>query len=239
VRRLLTGGLAVAAALAALLPGAAAAKPKPAPLAPRLANGCFALRSATGGFLSPVGDTYRADQPAGGFFWKPATLASYLPQDRGGRLLAVRPDGAVVRADGPGPATAWGLRRIKGNRVAVYFFADGRQLATSPTGDVSLLPAGSRDPARVFTLMHSVDCTPFPEADVGATGRPFRGTTKHGNVVGFADMHIHITANQRAGGLVLSGEPFPSGRTMSTAGPASRAGRSTTRSPTSRSTTCG
>jgi hypothetical protein len=207
VRRLLTGGLAVAAALAALLPVAATARPKASPLAPRLANACFALRSATGGFLGPVGDGYRADQTATGFFWKPATLASYLPQDRGGRLLAVRPDGAVVRG-APGPTAAWGLRRIRGNRVALYFFADGRQLGASASGDVSLLPAGSRDPARVFTLVPAGDCTPFPEADVGAVGRPFRGTTKKGDVVGFADMHLHITANQRAGGLVLSGEPF-------------------------------
>jgi microsomal dipeptidase-like Zn-dependent dipeptidase len=100
------------------------------------------------------------------------------------------------------------LRRIKGNRVALYFFADGRQLGASTSGDVSLLLAGSRDPARVFTLVRAGDCTPFPEADVGAVGRPFRGTTKKGDVVGFADMHLHITANQRAGGLVLSGEPF-------------------------------
>jgi microsomal dipeptidase-like Zn-dependent dipeptidase len=209
VRRLLTGGLAVAAALAASLPVAAAAKPKGAPLGPTLANACFALRSAaTGGFLAPVGDGYRADQAASGLFWKPATLASYLPQDRGERLLGVRPDGAIVRADGPGPATQWGLRRIRGNRVAVYFSADGRQLGVSSSGEVSLVPAGSRDPGRIFFLVRAGDCTPFPEADVGAVGRPFRGTTKKGDVRGFADMHIHVTAAQRAGGEVLSGEPF-------------------------------
>jgi hypothetical protein len=43
---------------------------------------------------------------------------------------------------------------------------------------------------------------------VGATGRPFRGTDRKGNVRGFADMHLHITANQRAGGAVIYGEPF-------------------------------
>jgi microsomal dipeptidase-like Zn-dependent dipeptidase len=209
VRRLLTGGLAVAAALAALLPAASAAKPQKHPLAPRLANGCFALQSTvTGGFLGPAADAYRADQGATGFFWKPATLSSYLPQDPTGRLLGVRATGAVAPADSPGPATQWTVRRVGAKTVAVSFTADGRQLAASSTGEVALVPASARGRARLFRLVGTTACTPFPEADVGAVGRPLRGTTGKGDVAGFADMHIHITANQRAGGEVLSGEPF-------------------------------
>ena len=34
------------------------------------------------------------------------------------------------------------------------------------------------------------------------------GPTARGTSVGFADMHLHITANQRAGGAVIYGEPF-------------------------------
>jgi len=33
----------------------------------------------------------------------------------------------------------------------------------------------------------------------GATARPFTGTDAHGAVRGWADVHVHITANQRAG----------------------------------------
>jgi len=209
VRRLLTGGLAVAVALAASLPAAATAKPKKHPLGPTLANACVALQSVvTGGFLGPVEETYRADRGATGFFWKPATLSSFLPQDQGGRLLGVGADGAIRRKETPGPSTEWGVRRVKGNRVAVSFSADGRQLAVSPSGEVSLVGAGARDSGRTFRLIRARDCSPFPEADAGATGRPLRGTDKKGNVVGFADMHLHITANQRAGGAVLSGKPF-------------------------------
>jgi microsomal dipeptidase-like Zn-dependent dipeptidase len=213
MRRLLTGGLAVAAVLA-VLPGAAAgAKGKKAPQAPRLANACFALRSAeTGQFVGTAGDAYRADQPtvtsAAAFFWKPATLLSYLPQDQGGKLLAVLGDGSVGRADTPGPATAWGVRRVGKRSVSVYFSADGRQLAASPSGDLTLLGASARGRARLFGLVRSAACTPFPEADVSATGRPRRGHDRKGNVFGFADMHLHITANLRAGGAVLYGEPY-------------------------------
>ena len=102
MRRLLTGGLAVVAALAVLAAPAGAAKAKKAPLL-RLANGCFVLRSvATGRFVGPAGDTYRADQPtvttASAFFWKPATLRSYLPQDQAGKLLGI---GGAGRCSAP------------------------------------------------------------------------------------------------------------------------------------------
>jgi microsomal dipeptidase-like Zn-dependent dipeptidase len=46
------------------------------------------------------------------------------------------------------------------------------------------------------------------EPGTGATGRAFSGTAKDGSVVGFADDHVHITANLRAGGRVIYGEPF-------------------------------
>jgi hypothetical protein len=46
------------------------------------------------------------------------------------------------------------------------------------------------------------------EAEVGATGAPSRGTDASGAVRGYLDAHLHITANQRAGGRVIYGEPF-------------------------------
>ena len=51
-------------------------------------------------------------------------------------------------------------------------------------------------------------CTPFPEAEVGATGSPHAGRNRDGTVYGYADPHLHITANLRAGGMVIYGEPF-------------------------------
>jgi microsomal dipeptidase-like Zn-dependent dipeptidase len=212
MRRLLTGGLAVAAALAVITGAAGAAKVKKTPHAPRLANACFALRSvATGGFVALAGDTYRADQPtvasAAHFFWKPATLSSYLPMDQAGKLLAVRGDGALGRAETPGPATQWAVRPV-GRRTVSISFIDGRRLAASPSGDLALLGAGARGAARLFSPVRAGGCIPFPEADASATGKPRRGHDRKGNVFGFADMHLHITANLRAGGSVLSGEPY-------------------------------
>jgi microsomal dipeptidase-like Zn-dependent dipeptidase len=212
VRRPLTGGLAVVVAIGAL--GIAASSPaaprKPAKkqALPHLANACFALRSvATGRFVGPAGDTYRADQPAGTpFFWKPATLRTYLPQDPQGHLLALG-TGGVVQAQTPGPATEWAVvTRVK--RAVSLVTTDGRQLNASPAGDLTLVGASGRRASSLFIPVRARGCTAFPEAETDATGKTFRGTNKKGDVVGFVDMHLHITANQRAGGAVLYGEPF-------------------------------
>jgi microsomal dipeptidase-like Zn-dependent dipeptidase len=213
MRRLVTGSLAVAAVIAALGPTALSQASAGVVTGPQLANGCFALRSAaTGRFVGAAGDGYRADRPsmarAAAFFWKPATLRSYLPQDQSGRLLGARSGGAVGPDETPGPATEWALIRAPGRGVALRSIAAGRQLGTSPSGQVELLGRKARGPASLFVLVRDQGCTPFPEARVDASGRPFRGTNRKGDVVGFADMHLHITANQRAGGAVLSGEPF-------------------------------
>jgi microsomal dipeptidase-like Zn-dependent dipeptidase len=177
-----------------------------------LANACFALRSVeTGRFVGVSGDGYRANQPtaatAAAFFWKPASLRTYLPQDQGNLLLGVDAGGQVRRLSTPGRATQWAVRQGPGRRVNL-FLVDGRRLGVSPGGDLGIRqkvpPGGLHD----FVVVKTRGCSPFPEADVGATGRPFRSTDKKGNVRGFADMHVHLTANQRAGGAVLSGEPY-------------------------------
>jgi microsomal dipeptidase-like Zn-dependent dipeptidase len=213
MRRCVTGCLALGVAIAALGGSAdvdaasAASKRKPV----HLANACFALRSvATGRFVGMSGAGYRADQPtsatAAVFFWKPASLRTYLPQDQAGRLLGAGSNG-VVGAETPGPATQWAVARTT-RRAVSLFSVDGRQLSVAPSGDLGLLGGRARGSARLFAPVRGVGCTPFPEADVGAIGRSFHGTDRKGNVRGFADMHLHITTNQRAGGAVIYGEPF-------------------------------
>ena len=47
-----------------------------------------------------------------------------------------------------------------------------------------------------------------PEPKTGARGRAFQGTHPDGSVLGFADGHLHITAEMRAGGRVIHGRSF-------------------------------
>ena len=216
MRRLLTGGLAVVAAIAAvgLVPGVVGAVGKGnAPRAAHLANACFALRSsATGRFVGISGDGYRADQgsksTAARFFWKPATLGSFLPQDQGGRLLSVDASGSIGRAEAPSRSTQWAVGFLSRGRVELFSAAAGRHLGIGRSGELTLLSPRARGQVAPFRLSRARGCTQFPDADVGARGRPFRGTDRKGNVRGFADMHLHITANQRAGGAVIYGEPY-------------------------------
>jgi microsomal dipeptidase-like Zn-dependent dipeptidase len=217
MRRRLSGCLALGALIAALgLVASAPAAPRERVIKPaHLANACFALRSSTTGrFVGISDDGYRADQrsrsTAAAFFWKPATLGSFLPQDQDGRLLGVTASGSVGRAEQPGPATRWTVAFLSQGRVTLFSSAAGRHLGIARSGELALLSprAHGRGAVAPFKLSHTRGCKPFPEADVGATGRPFRGTDRKGNVRGFADMHLHITANQRAGGAVIYGEPF-------------------------------
>ena len=61
---------------------------------------------------------------------------------------------------------------------------------------------------RRYRIVRARGCHPFPEASLGASGHTFKGTRRDGTVLGWADPHMHVTADQRAGGLVISGQTF-------------------------------
>ncbi|HKP88614.1 MAG TPA: hypothetical protein VJT75_01450, partial [Thermoleophilaceae bacterium] len=62
-------------------------------------------------------------------------------------------------------------------------------------------------PAR-FAFVRARGCRRFPEAAVGVRGRGFRGTLRDGTVLGYADPHLHVTSDLRAGGRVIYGGNF-------------------------------
>jgi hypothetical protein len=173
-----------------------------------LANGCFVIRSqASGGFVSATADGYRADSSrllATRFYLKPSGLGTYLPFDQGSRLVGARGTSDVGRDQTPGPATEWSLPRISNDTFALRSTSTGRRIGVTPSGSLVQTDGGGT----AFALVAEQGCTVFPEAELNATGKPFRGTNPDGTVNGFADMHLHITANQRAGGNVIYGWPF-------------------------------
>ena len=120
--------------------------------------------------------------PTGGnYFFKATGLGTYMLYRQDGRLLGV--DGPT---DQPGPAAEWRARLNSKGQLSLSSTADGRSLTDAP-----------------FKPAPATGCATYPEAEVGATGRPSKGS-----LFGFADLHLHITANMRAGGAVLYGEPF-------------------------------
>jgi microsomal dipeptidase-like Zn-dependent dipeptidase len=120
----------------------------------------------------------------GPFYVKATGLGNYMLTGMSGQLV----NDTLGRSADAGPATEWAISR-NGGKYDIRSTANGRQLGSD-------------------SLDAATGCTPFPEAEVDTTGTPRKGTNRDGTVFGFVDAHLHVTANMRAGGRVISGEPF-------------------------------
>jgi microsomal dipeptidase-like Zn-dependent dipeptidase len=159
-----------------------------------LANGCYAAAPAQGGAA------------LGTFSFKATGLGTFLLMDAGGQLLGVRPaDGTVGPVGGmeaAGPQAEWAPAHVTGHTFTLTSTATRRGLSATPSG-----PALAATSTRL-TLTPAAGCRPVPEAEVGATGAAPEPLNADGTINGFADTHLHITADMRAGGRVIGGEPF-------------------------------
>jgi microsomal dipeptidase-like Zn-dependent dipeptidase len=148
----------------------------------------------------------RTPAPGEAVSFKATGLGTFLLTDRAGQLVGVRPGGSVGQVGGPeaaGPAAEWAVRRVRGGAFTLRSTSAGRGLVVAPGGTFSL---GAR-PSRL-ALPLAGGCATFPEAGLDASGRPPRATNRDGTIHGFADTHLHVTADMRAGGSVISGAPF-------------------------------
>ncbi len=174
-----------------------------------LANRCFTLKAGDGGYLEAAGSAYDASggqADAARFYMKPTRLGSYLMYDSERGMPAAGGSGDVERQLHPFPAEEWAPRALPGGGFRIRSTADASHLAASG-GDLALQQPGSRA-GSVFRFIPATGCTPYPEAKSGASGTPFSGTRPNGTVRGFVDSHLHITADERAGGRVIDGRPF-------------------------------
>jgi len=176
------------------------------------ANGCFAAFSAVAqGFVtSDGGGGYRAGArvPAEAmpFYFKPTGIGTYMIQDRDGKLVSLGDGASVVRGSAPGPPAEWAPVASGAGQFALRATANGRWLAVDAGGTVDT--GASADDRTRFRIDGRSGCRPYPELPVSASGRAFSGVNPDGTVAGWADPHLHITADERAGGLVLSGGSF-------------------------------
>ena len=161
-----------------------------------LANRCLSLRSVASGHLV-----------ASRLYLKPTALGRYMLYDRIGLLIGVSGH-QVSRVRAAGPRTEWIPAALsRGGAFTIRSAANGLRLAVAARGG-GLTLSSTRGRRAQFQLVPAKDCKLFPEAQVNATGKTFQGTNRDGTVFGFIDDHLHITANMRGGGLVISGEPF-------------------------------
>jgi len=179
-----------------------------------LASRCVALRSRLNGRFIAVeangyGTVSRIVARATALYLKPTGLGTYMLQDRSGHLVAVGAAGGVGSLAPPGLPAEWSVRRSARRTFAIASSADARQLAVDPgTGRLVLVAAGTGGPGGRFEFVPARGCTPFPEAQIGASGPSVQRASRDESVFGFSDVHLHITADMRAGGSVIYGESF-------------------------------
>jgi microsomal dipeptidase-like Zn-dependent dipeptidase len=191
------------------------------------ANHCWAMASAASGkFVALKDDGYRAKRrskaKAAPLYLKPTRLGAYLLYDQDRKLMTAAGRRGVVRAKPPGKPAQWAPKRASKRTFKIVSTANRRKLAVSRrAGKLKLVAAGKSSPRTRFVFKRDHGCQRYPEARTGAKGRPFKGTRPDGTVKGFADAHLHVTTEQRAGGRVIHGRSFaPFGITRALGGDA-------------------
>jgi microsomal dipeptidase-like Zn-dependent dipeptidase len=176
------------------------------------------------GRVSPSGNHYRVNRgPArlARFYLKPARLGAYLLYDQDRKLMTAAGQRGVTRVHGVARPAVWAIRHAPGPSFNLVSTTTKRKLAVSQRRGLTLVGAKRSGRRTRFTFSHAHGCKRYPEASTGAHGRPFRGTRANGTVKGFADAHLHITAEVRAGGQVVYGRSFsPLGITKALGGDA-------------------
>ncbi len=212
----LAGAAGILAVAAGVAPGsgAAAVRVRAASESSRyaLANECWTMNAQRPlGEIGAAGGGYRVTRSrarAARLYLKPVRLGAYLLYDQDRRLVTATGRRGVGRVRGATRSAVWVLRRAPGPSFHLVSTLDGRRLAVSRSRRLALV-AGNRAGRRTrFTFSRARGCKRYPEARTGARGRPFRGTRPDGSVKGFADAHLHITAEVRAGGRVIYGRSF-------------------------------
>jgi microsomal dipeptidase-like Zn-dependent dipeptidase len=127
-------------------------------------------------------------------YFKPTFLGSYLLYDKDRRLVTAGEGDEVTRGEELGQAAEWAARRARGGGFRFLSSATARPLTV--------------DGKTRFPLERRRGCKRYPEAKLGGKGRIARGRKRDGSVFGYVDAHLHVVADLRAGGLVVSGESF-------------------------------
>ncbi len=95
----------------------------------------------------------------------------------------------------------------KYKNFTLFSQSNGATLAVNDAGMLTTVAPGSNGTAEGFSFEPATGCAIFPEAQSNVVGTTFSGTQPNGNVLGMADVHVHISATTFLGGAQW-GYPF-------------------------------
>ena len=143
-------------------------------------HGCYVVHAR--------GTSRTVDPSASPFRMQAAALGVYLLYGRDGTYLVDAGSGSLANASAPSQAAEW---RASGSGAHGFMLTN--------------LSTGTRLPV---SFVAAKGCAVYPEAQVDASGRGFRGTTPEGSVLGTVEGHAHITAFEFFGGDWHCGRPW-------------------------------
>lgn len=165
-----------------------------------LANRCFALQVLDdGGFVVRDGNGYVASardlNAAERFYLKPTALGDYLLYGRDQKMLAAANPGALL----PGRRALLSADADAGNTSnwTVQMPGAGRYTLELKTGEGALNAADGvlqlAQEQGQFAFVPAEGCTPYPEISTDSVGETYKGNGVNQPVVGFAEVHTHMT----------------------------------------------
>ncbi|HEY1075830.1 MAG TPA: hypothetical protein VGE51_04010 [Fontimonas sp.] len=163
-----------------------------------LADAVAELTNVAGEQLSGVGDLLVIVDPltpvANGL-----NSAGGAVQDGGIVLAAALANSRSVQPSSrPSDGAEWTIEEVDG-RVA-----NGFRITNTLTQN----PLTLADGEAAFDFVPHAGCAVYPEAELNATGTPFKGTNPDGTVFGYAETHMHLGGSEALGGRLGYGRPF-------------------------------
>ena len=179
-----------------------------------LANGCYALKSASAGKLvvkQPDG-TYAATATAVGgaepFRMKATELGAYMLYGKSADYLGS--SGGTARSQpAPSDASDWRVNTVgSASAFRLTLVAGGKALAVDGSGKLVVVDGAGEGNRGVFTFAAARGCPVYPEPETNVTGAPSRPASPYGETTGMLDAHMHMMAFEFLGGRAHCARPW-------------------------------
>jgi microsomal dipeptidase-like Zn-dependent dipeptidase len=183
----------------ALVVAAPASEASEGPTRYSLARGCYGLRSAPSGQIVPGADRLRMQA---------TTLGSYLLYRPDRKVLAVQDDDSVAPETKASRAADWRVVEAGAGTFTLSPASDPDRVLSFRRGRLTAATPSAAGSAARFAFRPAAGCAFYPEAELGARGRPAKGKTSYGAVGGLLEGHMHWMTFEYFGGEFHCGRPW-------------------------------